>query len=58
MHTLIFLTIYAWPELNSVFHTNGNAPYEHICTNRNKNRETRASTDFELLKYGLTRNNI
>lgn len=58
MHTLIFLTIYAWPELNSVFHTNGNAPYEHICTNSNKNRETRASTDFELLKYGLTRNNI
>lgn len=58
MHTLIFLTIYAWIELSSIFHTNVNAWYEDIFTNSKKNRERRASAAFELLKYGLTCNNI
>lgn len=33
MHTLIFLTIYAWIQLGSIFHTNVNAWYEDIFTN-------------------------
>lgn len=58
MHTLIFLTIYAPTELNSISHTNVNAWYKDIFTNSKKNTEGHASTVFELSKYGLTSNNI
>jgi len=58
MHTLIFLTIYAQTELNSTSHANVNAWYEDIFTNSKKNTGGYASTVFELLKYGLTSNNI
>lgn len=57
MHTLIFLTIYAQIELNSIFHINVNAQYEDIFTNSKKNTG-HGSAVFELVKYGLTCNNI
>lgn len=57
MHTLIFLTIYAWIELNSIFHIHVNAQCEDIFTNSKKNTG-HGSAIFELVEYGLTCNNI
>lgn len=55
MHTLIFLTICAWIDLNSGFHTTVNARYEDTFTNGKQNRGGRASTAFELLKQGISK---